>query len=66
MRKKQGKVKKGKLFAEFFLGKVQGEYFLNISLYDLTAIPVPCATMFSSQILRPPLPRGSLTLYSSL
>ena len=58
------KAKKDKLYAKkSFLGKIQGEWSLNIFLLDLDTISVLVGTMFSLQILRSPIPGGSLTLY---
>ena len=58
------KAKKDKIYAnKSFLGEVRGEWFLNIVLLDLDTISVLVATVFSLQISRSLIPRGSLTLY---
>ena len=55
--KNSKKAKKNKLYAKkSFLGKVRGEWFLNIFLLDLDTISVLLATIFSLQISRSPNP----------
>ena len=57
------KVKKNKLCAKkAFLSKVRGEWSLSKFLLNLDTIWVLVATVFSLQIFRSPIPRGSLTL----